>query len=144
MMPLDKPVGDIPINQYIKGKLPKQMTGAMLFMMAYNWRLKQGDTTNWYEFKDNNNNIVDGRPVYGPFGSQVLVADYIIRYQNGSLLPTRTTLMRDTLEATLGTTFRTGLGLATALDNIVEDFPSLFEEDAGGKVWKRPQNLLLI
>tara|TARA_A100001391_G_C5081418_1_gene280054 strand:- start:762 stop:4127 length:3366 start_codon:yes stop_codon:yes gene_type:complete len=132
MMPLDKPVGDVPIGQYIKGKLPKQMTGAMLFMMAYNWRLKQGDTTNWYEFKDNNNNIVDGRPVYGPFGSNVLVADYIIRYQNGSLPPTRTTLMRDTLQATLGTTFRTGLGLA-ALDNIVEDFPSLFEKDAGGK-----------
>ena len=132
MMPLDKPVGNVPINQYIKGKLPKQMTGAMLFMMAYNWRLKQGDTTNWYEFKDNNNNIVDGRPVYGPFGSQVLLADYIIRYQNGSLPPTRTTLMRDTLQATLGTTFRTGLGLA-ALDNIVEDFPSLFEKDAGGK-----------
>ena len=42
-------------------------------------------------------------------------------------------LMRDTLEATLGTTFRTGLGLAKTLDNIVEDFPSLFEEDAGGK-----------
>ena len=66
------------------------MTGAMLFMMAYNLRLKQGDTTNWYEFKDNNNNIVDGRPVY-ILWSQVLVADYIIRYQNGSLPPTRTT-----------------------------------------------------
>jgi len=132
MMPLDKPIGKMSKTEYFKSKLPKQLTGAMMFMAAYNWRLKQGETTNWYEFKDNNQNIIDGRPVYGPFGANVLFADYVIRYQNGSLPPTRTTLMRDTLQSTLGTTFRTGMGLA-ALDNIVEDLPSLFEEDAGGK-----------
>ncbi len=132
MMTFDKPIGDIPKAKYFKDKLPKQLTGAMIFLAAYNWRLKQGDTTNWYEFKDDNNNVIDGRPVYGPFGLNVLMADYLIRYQNGSLPPTSTTTMRDVLQSTLGTTFRTGLGLS-ALDNIVEDFPSLFEKDAGGK-----------
>ena len=34
LLPLDKPIKDMPTNQYIKEKLPKQMTGAMMFMTA--------------------------------------------------------------------------------------------------------------
>ena len=120
LLPLDKPVGDMPVSQYIKQKLPKQMTGAMMLMTAYNWRLKQGDTTNWYEFKDNNDNVVDGRPVYGPFSSFILAADIMIRYQNGSLPATISPYVRDALQATLGSTFRAGMGLYT-LDKAYTD-----------------------
>ena len=120
LLPLDKPVGDMPVSQYIKQKLPKQMTGAMMLMTAYNWRLKQGDTTNWYEFKDNNDNVVDGRPVYGPFISFILAADIMIRYQNGSLPATISPYVRDALQATLGSTFRAGMGLYT-LDKAYTD-----------------------
>ena len=141
LLPFDKPVSkesvaelgkEMAVRKYIREKMPKQMTGAMLFMTAYNWRLKQGDTTNWYEFKDNNENIIDGRPVYGPFAAHVLVADFMIRYQNGSLPANKVSIMRDGLQATLGSTFRTGMGLY-ALDNLLEDLPDLFSRDAGGK-----------
>ena len=121
MLPLDKPIKDMPTNKYIREKLPKQMTGAMMFMVAYNWRLKQGETTNWYEFKDNNNNVVDGRPVYGPFSSFVLAADIIQRYQNGSMPATISPYIRDALQATLGSTFRAGMGLYS-LDKLYTDF----------------------
>jgi hypothetical protein len=120
MLPLDKPIDDIPLNQYIKEKLPKQMSGAMFLIAAYNWRLKQGDTTNWYEFKDNNDNVIDGRPVYGPFSSFILAADIMIRYQNGSLPATISPYVRDALQATLGSTFRAGMGLYT-LDKAYTD-----------------------
>ena len=141
LLPLDKPLSKdavaelgkgMAVRKYIREKMPKQMTGAMLFMTAYNWRLKQGDTTNWYEFKDNNDNIIDGRPVYGPFAAHVLMSDFIIRYQNGSLPANKVSIMRDGLQATLGSTFRTGMGLY-ALDNLLEDLPDLFSRDAGGK-----------
>tara|TARA_R100001443_G_scaffold117258_1_gene140929 strand:+ start:1962 stop:5309 length:3348 start_codon:yes stop_codon:yes gene_type:complete len=141
LLPLDKPLSkesvaelgkEMAVRKYLREKMPKQMTGAMLFMTAYNWRLKQGDTTNWYEFKDNNENIVDGRPVYGPFAAHVLVADFMIRYQNGGLPANKVSIMRDGLQATLGSTFRTGMGLY-ALDNLLEDLPDLFSRDAGGK-----------
>ena len=121
LLPLDKPIKDMPTNKYIREKLPKQMTGAMMFMTAYNWRLKQGETTNWYEFKDNNDNIVDGRPVYGPFSSFVLAADIVQRYQNGSMPATISPYIRDALQATLGSTFRAGMGLYS-LDKLYTDF----------------------
>ena len=123
MLPLDKPIKGMSTKQYIREKLPKQMTGAMMFMTAYNWRLKQGETTNWYEFKDNNNNVVDGRPVYGPFSSFILAADIIQRYQNGSMPATISPYIRDALQATLGSTFRAGMGLYS-LDKLYTDFES--------------------
>ena len=131
LLPLDKPIKGMSTKQYIREKLPKQMTGAMMFMVAYNWRLKQGETTNWYEFKDNNNNIVDGRPVYGPFSSFVLAADIIQRYQNGSMPATISPYIRDALQATLGSTFRAGMGLYS-LDKLYTDLEGgEFEKAAG-------------
>ena len=132
MLPLDKPIKGMSTKQYIREKLPKQMTGAMMFMTAYNWRLKQGETTNWYEFKDNNNNIVDGRPVYGPFSSFVLAADIIQRYQNGSMPATISPYIRDALQATLGSTFRAGMGLYS-LDKLYTDVESGEFGKAGGE-----------
>jgi len=143
LLPLDKPLSKdavaelgkgMAVRKYIKEKMPKQMTGAMLFMTAYNWRLKQGDTTNWYEFKDNNDNIIDGRPVYGPFSSFVLAADIIQRYQNGSMPATISPYIRDALQATLGSTFRAGMGLYS-LDKLYTDLEGgQFEKAAGEAV----------
>ena len=71
-------------GEYLKEKLPKQLTGATMMMAAYQWRTSQGDDVNWYEFKTNDGKIVDGRPVYGPFAPFMLVADIIYRQQNGA------------------------------------------------------------
>ena len=124
LLPLDRLGSRLPARttkEYLQEKMPKQMTGALMMMAAYQWRAQQGDDVNWYEFKTNDGKIVDGRPVYGPFAPFMLVADVIYRHKNGappeSLLPT----MRDATQALLGSTFRTGMGLY-ALDQLYQDF----------------------
>ena len=123
LLPLDRIGSKLPsrtVGQLIQEKLPKQLTGATMMMAAYQWRSMQGEDTNWYEFKTNDGKIVDGRPVYGPFAPFMLVADIIYRHNNGtppeSLIPT----MRDSMQAMLGSTFRTGMGLY-ALDKLYQD-----------------------
>ena len=123
MLPLDRLGSKLPARttkEYLQEKLPKQLTGATMMMAAYQWRVKQGEDVNWYEFKTNDGKIVDGRPVYGPFAPFMLVADIIYRHNNGatpeSLVPT----LRDSMQALLGSTFRTGMGLY-ALDKFYQD-----------------------
>ena len=105
---------------YLKEKAPKQFTGAAMFTAAYMWRDKQGDDVNWYEFKTNDGKIVDGRPVYGPFAPFMLVADILYRYNNGATPESLTPTIRDSMQAMLGSTFRTGMGLY-ALDQFYQD-----------------------
>jgi hypothetical protein len=123
MLPLDRLGSKLPARttkEYLQEKLPKQLTGATMMMAAYQWRVKQGEDVNWYEFKTNDGKVVDGRPVYGPFAPFMLVADIIYRHNNGatpeSLVPT----LRDSMQALLGSTFRTGMGLY-ALDKFYQD-----------------------
>lgn len=134
LLPLDKLGSKTPLktrqdyfDYYFKGgeegtsRMAKQIAGGMMLTAAYSWRAKQGETNNWYEFKDSNGNIVNGQAVYGPFSIFMLAADYIYRAQEGTLTgmkPSR--VARDLLQATLGSTFRTGLGLYT-LDKLAED-----------------------
>ena len=106
---------------YYKDMFAKQATGAVMMTIAYNWRAKQGSTEHWYQFKDNNGNIVDGRPVYGPFAPFVLAADTIYRWQNDEMPPRPTQFYaRAIAESLLGSTFRTGMGVY-ALDKLVSD-----------------------
>jgi hypothetical protein len=123
LLPLDRIGSKLPARstkEYFTEKMPKQFTGATMLFAAYQWRVAQGEDVNWYEFKTNDGKIVDGRPVYGPFAPFMLVADIIYRYKNGatpeSLIPT----MRDSMQAMLGSTFRTGMGLY-ALDQFYQD-----------------------
>ena len=108
---------------YVKQKLPKQITGGLMFLAAYEWRKKQGETDNWYEFKDNNGNIIDGRPVYGPFSTFMLAADLLYRYKRVTLPTKASPYIRDVLQATLGSVFRVGLGFY-ALDKLYMDAAS--------------------
>jgi hypothetical protein len=67
-------------------KFAKQLTGLMMFSVAYNWRKENMDDdgklgTYWYEFKDDTGKVVDGRPTYGPFAPYLLAADIALRYQ---------------------------------------------------------------
>jgi len=90
-----------------------------MYTMAYQWRLKQGDTNYWYEIKDNQGNIIDGRPLYGPFSLFMLMADYHYRLQTGTTPKDARGMLRDALQATLGSTFRVGAGLSF-IENVLE------------------------
>jgi hypothetical protein len=109
---------------YLKERIAKQLTGTMLLSSAYMWRLQQGDTAHWYDIQTNDGNTIDGRAVYGPFAPFMLVADLIYRYQKGTMPTNINTYVRDTLQATLGSTFRAGLGLYT-LDKLYTDLGGL-------------------
>lgn len=110
----------IPYAELLRDKLPKQLTGAGMLMAAYAWRAQQGETTYWYEYKSSDGKLVDGRALYGPMAPYILLADVVFRYQNDQLPSSPSRYMRDIAQATLGSTFRTGLGLYT-LDKLWDD-----------------------
>ena len=106
-------------GEVVREDLGKTATGWAMYTMAYQWRLKQGDTNYWYEIKDNQGNIIDGRPLYGPFFLIMLMADYHYRLQTGTTPKDARGMLRDALQATLGSTFRVGAGLSF-IENVLE------------------------
>tara|TARA_R100001126_G_scaffold91909_1_gene61645 strand:+ start:1146 stop:4334 length:3189 start_codon:yes stop_codon:yes gene_type:complete len=106
-------------GEVVREDLGKTATGWAMYTMAYQWRLKQGDTNYWYEIKDNKGDIIDGRPLYGPFSLFMLMADYHYRRQTGTTPKDARGMLRDGLQATLGSTFRVGAGLSF-IENVLE------------------------
>lgn len=125
------PLGGIK-GQYTKKRLAKQLVGAGMFAAAYQWRDLQGDTANWYDIKTNDGNIIDGRAVYGPFGLYMLAADLYYRYQRGTMPTSIDDYVKSGLQATIGSTFRVGLGLY-ALDKFYQDARDGKFEKIGGE-----------
>ena len=116
---------DVVTNPSIaRERIPKQLAGAAMLTTAYAWRLKQGDGAEWYEIHKGGDNYVDGRAIYGPMAPFMLVADIIYRAQTDtfSKLPVSVGkyYSQALLQATLGSTFRTGMGIAM-LDKVFED-----------------------
>lgn len=116
---------DVVTNPSIaRERIPKQLAGAAMLTTAYAWRLKQGDGAEWYEIHKGGDKYVDGRAIYGPMAPFMLVADIIYRAQTDtfSKLPVSVGkyYSQALLQATLGSTFRTGMGIAM-LDKIFED-----------------------
>lgn len=141
MIPLEKipnplsPIKAKKVRYDFKDRLAKQFTGAALTSVAYAWRARQGDTNHWYEYKNNEGKLVDGRPLYGPFSMFMLYADLIYRYKRDQL-PTKSwgRYAKDVLQAVAGSTFRTGLGLYT-LDKLLTDLSNT--EGEGSEVKDR-------
>lgn len=116
---------DVVTNPSIaRERLPKQLTGAAMLTAAYAWRLKQGDGAEWYEIHKGGDDYIDGRAIYGPMAPFMLVADMIYRAQKGTFSQLPQSMGRyysqALLQATLGSTFRTGMGIAM-LDKVFED-----------------------
>ena len=107
----------------------KQVMGLTMMTMAYGWRQQQGHGTYWNEFKDNTGKVVDGRATYGPFAPYMLAADILFRHleadpnEVGTLTASVEKYRQDTLQAMLGSTFRTGYGVY-ALDKLMIDLGS--------------------
>lgn len=116
---------DVVTNPSIaRERIPKQLTGAAMLTAAYAWRLKQGDGAEWYEIHKGGDDYIDGRAIYGPMAPFMLVADMIYRAQTDTFSKLPSSLGRyysqALLQATLGSTFRTGAGIAM-LDKVFED-----------------------
>ena len=112
----------------------KQTAGTMALLTAYAWRVKQGDTNYFYEMKDSQGNLIDGRAFYGPFLPYMLVADTIYRYQTDSLPQNKFRRFGyDALQSLFGSTFRTGFGLY-AMDKMFDDLATGDFERAIGSV----------
>ena len=124
MLPLDRLGSKLPARtgtQYVKDKLPKQLTGMLMLGTAYAWRAKQGDDVEWYEMKDNKGDIIDGRAVYGPFAPFMLAADLMYRSFNNLPAKPFSKVAGEAGQALLGSTLRTGLGLY-AVDKMIDDY----------------------
>lgn len=97
-------------------QLPKQLAGASALSMAYAWRVQQGPEAEWFEIDKGDGNYINGKAIYGPIAPFMVAADIFYRYKNidGAEVPQEwgKYYSKAILEATLGSTFRTGLGLA--------------------------------
>mgnify|MGYP003672421108 CR=1 FL=1 len=117
----------------------KQVMGLTMMTMAYGWRQQQGHGTYWNEFKDNTGKVIDGRATYGPFAPYMLAADILFRHfeadpdEVGTLTASVEKYRQDTLQAMLGSTFRTGYGVY-ALDKLMIDLGS---GASGGEITKK-------
>lgn len=102
-------------------QLPKQLAGASALSMAYAWRVQQGPEAEWYEINKGDGNYINGKAIYGPLAPFMVAADILYRTKmlglgkdTGAEVPQDwgKYYSKALLEATLGSTFRTGLGLA--------------------------------
>ena len=103
----------------IKGKkalreaVPKQMAGIALLGTALAWRYQQGNEAEWFEIKKSEDYYINGKAIYGPLAPFMVFADIIYRGFSGTPYPENSIkyYSKAFTEATLGSTFRTGLGL---------------------------------
>ncbi len=119
-------------GETFRKKLAQQSAGVAMMTAAYKWREMQGDSTYWYEFKDDQGNYVDGKAIYGPFAPFLLAADILYRYNKtdvagerdmSEIANTGDTYWREALQALAGSQFRTGYGMY-AIDRLVQDVTS--------------------
>jgi len=116
---------DVVANPSIaRERIPKQLAGAAMLTTAYAWRAKQGDGAEWYEIHKGGDDYIDGRAIYGPMAPFMLIADMIYRAQTDTFSKLPQSMgkyySQALLQATLGSTFRTGMGIAM-LDRVFED-----------------------
>lgn len=95
--------------------LSKQLTGAAMLSSALAWRVQQGPDSEWYDIKTGENEYINGKAIYGPLAPFMVAADIIYRnFNEQAALPENaySYYSKAFIEATLGSTFRTGLGIA--------------------------------
>ena len=102
--------------------LPKQMAGVAIMSAALAWRAKQGEDAEWFEIKKSDDYYINGKAIYGPIAPFMVVADMMYRGFSNTPFPEDYIkyYSKALAEATLGSTFRTGLGLQL-LDKALND-----------------------
>lgn len=100
-------------NNSPKEVMAKQMTGGAMLFAAYQWRVQQGTEAEWFEIKKNDDEYFNGKAVYGPMAPFMVAADMIYRHQTQTLPRDFAKYYgRAAAEAMIGSSFRTGMGLA--------------------------------
>lgn len=102
----------------------KQLTGTMMLSTALAWRTQQGPDAEWFDIKTGEDEYINGKAIYGPMAPFMVAADIIYRnFNKDAAIPENEFryYSRAFIEATLGSTFRTGVGL-TAIEPIYNMF----------------------
>lgn len=98
----------------------KQVAGAGMLTAAFFYRMEANkEGLKWYEFKDPNGEVIDGRAMLGPFAPFFLAADIMARNMEEtkgeggefSSQADARTYTRDIMQSMAGSTFRVGTGL---------------------------------
>ena len=135
-------------------KLSKQVTGAGMLWGAYQIRRELNDEgLKWYQFKDSDGKIIDGRSLLGPFQPFFLLADLVDRHIEGggtimglnepkkdgkySLQAGGRAIVKDVMQSMAGSTFRVGSGLY-----FVDDLVDLSMSDTKGMKLEKIQSAL--
>ena len=127
-------IGNRAAKEVLRERLPKQLAGSLALVAAYSWRVQQGDEAEWYEIHKGGDDYIDGRAIYGPMSTFMVVADIIYRMQRDKMaeLPQKpfTYYSKAFAQATLGSTLRTGMAIS-ALD---KGFADTFFDKGGEKI----------
>jgi len=103
--------------------LAKQTSGLAMLSIAYDMRERNGVESEWYEYITDEGDVIDMRPIAGPFNAFLLGADAIYRYKQGTDHKSISGIIKDGWQALGGPSFRAGTGLST-IDKLFEDVDS--------------------
>lgn len=109
----------------------KAMVGSALLMAAVEAKRRGFGGEKWYELKGTDGTTIDARP-YFPMTPYLLVADLIVRTEDGRIPPDA----KDILQGLTGAQFRTGTGLAL-IDSIINDVAGVDSEEKISKTITR-------
>jgi hypothetical protein len=113
------------------GVFSKAMIGSALLMAAVEAKRRGFGGEKWYELKGTDGTTIDARP-YFPMTPYLLVADLIVRTEDGRIPPDA----KDILQGLTGAQFRTGTGLAL-IDSIINDVAGIDSEEKISKTITR-------
>lgn len=112
-------------------RLSQAMVGSAVLMAAVEYKRRGGGGEKWYELKGTDGTTVDMRP-YFPLTPYLLVADFIVRAEDGRQTPQA----RDIVQGLTGAQFRVGAGLAI-VDDLMNDLAGIDSEEKIARVSER-------
>ena len=112
-------------------RLSQAMVGSAVLMAAVEFKRRGGGGEKWYELKGTDGTTVDMRP-YFPLTPYLLVADFIVRAEDGRQTPQA----RDIVQGLTGAQFRVGAGLAI-VDDLMNDLAGIESEEKIARVSER-------
>tara|TARA_R100000664_G_C2730579_1_gene121232 strand:+ start:92 stop:1147 length:1056 start_codon:yes stop_codon:yes gene_type:complete len=105
------------------GVFSKAMIGSSLLLGAIEAKRRGYGGEKWYEFRGTDGTTIDMRP-YFPLTPYLLVADLIVRAEDGRITPSA----KDIIQGLSGAQFRAGAGL-TLIDDFINDMAGIESEE---------------
>ena len=105
------------------GVFSRAMIGSSLLLGAIEAKRRGYGGEKWYEFRGTDGTTIDMRP-YFPLTPYLLVADLIVRAEDGRITPSA----KDIIQGLSGAQFRAGAGL-TLIDDFINDMAGIESEE---------------